>query len=111
MSPPMNGELKYGQPLVHQSAILRNGTQLTSECALSDPADVPSPIIDISKNLNALILQQMQATPDLVALEDKTATFTYAELDAKVSVLADRLRKQGVTRDSLVGVLLGRSAN
>jgi non-ribosomal peptide synthetase component F len=70
-----------------------------------------SPIINISKDLNALILQQMRATPDLVALEDEKVTFTYAELDQKVSVLAKRLCEQGVTRDSLVGVLLGRSAD
>lgn len=53
----------------------------------------------------------MQATPDLVALEDEHITLTYAELDEKVSILANHLGSLGVTRDSLVGVLLGRSAD
>ena len=70
-----------------------------------------TPLIDITKDLSALITQQIHATPDLVAVEDETTTLTYAELDIKVSALADRLRKHGVGRDSLVGVLMGRSAD
>lgn len=69
------------------------------------------PVIDIKKDLSALILQQMKATPDAVALEDETTTLTYAELNDRVTVLATRLRDHGVGRDSLVGVLLGRSAD
>jgi len=68
-------------------------------------------VIDISKDLSALIAQQMRATPDAVALEDDTTTWTYAELDIKVKSLANRLRDHGVGRDGLVGVLLGRSAD
>ncbi|KAG0653082.1 nonribosomal peptide synthetase [Hyphodiscus hymeniophilus] len=70
-----------------------------------------TPVIDIKKDLSALISQQMRATPNVVALEDENTTLTYSELDEKVAVLADRLRGHGVGRDNLVGVLLGRSAN
>lgn len=69
------------------------------------------PIIDIKKDLSALFTQQVHASPDAVALEDDTTTYTYAELDNEVTALAARLRRYGVSRDSLVGVLLPRSAH
>ncbi|KAH8668259.1 nonribosomal peptide synthetase 10 [Tricladium varicosporioides] len=62
-------------------------------------------------DLSALISQQMKVTPDAIALEDETTTLTYNELDQKVTLLANGLRDHGVSRDKLVGVLLGRSAN
>lgn len=70
-----------------------------------------SPVVDINKDLSALISQQMRDTPSAIALEDENSAYTYAELDEKVGVLAHRLRRYGVGRDSLVGVLLGRSAD
>ena len=69
------------------------------------------PVLDTSKDLSSLFLQQARATPEAVALEDGQSTFTYAELDRKTADLADRLRHHGVQRDSLVGVLLPRSAD
>ncbi|KAF4634176.1 hypothetical protein G7Y89_g3934 [Cudoniella acicularis] len=70
-----------------------------------------TPVIDIKKDLSALVAKQMRATPDAIALEDETTTLTYSELDERVTVLAKSLRDHGVSRDNLVGVLLGRSAN
>ncbi|UZJ53737.1 hypothetical protein CBS101457_003057 [Exobasidium rhododendri] len=69
------------------------------------------PDLDIKKNLSALFVQQVKETPDLVALEDEKVTYTYAELDKKVVQLAQELHTRGVKRDSLVGVLLPRSAD
>lgn len=68
-------------------------------------------IIDTNKDLWALFAQQARSTPDAVALEDQTKTLTYAELDRETKSLADRLRRYGVSRDSLVGILFGRSAD
>jgi amino acid adenylation domain-containing protein/thioester reductase-like protein len=68
------------------------------------------PLLDINKDLSALVSQQIRASPDAIALEDETTTLTYAELDKKIDALATRLRSHGVSRDSLVGVLMGRSA-
>ncbi|KND86975.1 Linear gramicidin synthase subunit D [Tolypocladium ophioglossoides CBS 100239] len=68
-------------------------------------------IIDITKDLAALFVQQAQATPDAIALEDEARTLTYAELDRETWSLADRLRQHGVGREDLVGVLMGRSAD
>lgn len=67
--------------------------------------------IDTNKDLSALFKQQVQATPDAVALEDDKNTYTYSELDHEVETLSHRLRGYGVGRDSLVGVLLPRSAH
>lgn len=69
------------------------------------------PILDTRKDLSALFKQQVEATPEHVALEDEHSTYTYAELDAKVEVLSRSLSARGVTRDTLVGVLLPRSAD
>ncbi|KAF2866651.1 tyrocidine synthetase 1 [Massariosphaeria phaeospora] len=69
------------------------------------------PIIDVTKDLAALFTQQAKATPDAVALEDDKHTYTYAQLHDKVAALADHLRGHGVGRDTLVGVLLPRSAD
>ena len=68
-------------------------------------------IIDITKDLAALFVQQAQATPNAVALEDEARTLTYAELDRETWALADRLRQHGVGPEDLVGVLMGRSAD
>ncbi|KAI1811046.1 enterobactin synthetase component F [Poronia punctata] len=68
-------------------------------------------IIDTTKDLSALFSSQVRATPDAVALEDGPISLTYAQLGAKVDVLANRLRHHGVGRDKLVGVLMGRSAD
>ena len=69
------------------------------------------PVLDTKKDLSALFSLQVQATPDAIALEDDKTTYTYAELDQKVEHLAHALRSHGVKRDSLVGVLLPRSAD
>ena len=68
-------------------------------------------ILDTSKDLSALFREQVAATPDALALEDQNATYTYAELEFKVTDLAKQLRHHGVKRDSAVGVLLPRSAD
>ncbi|PBP27661.1 tyrocidine synthetase 1 [Diplocarpon rosae] len=81
------------------------------ESPLQTKAAKTSPVIDTSKDLSALVSNQMRATPNVVALEDETSSYTYSELDLAVTDLANRLRDHGVGRDSLVGVLLGRSTN
>ncbi|KAI2718916.1 hypothetical protein CBS147311_1308 [Penicillium roqueforti] len=68
-------------------------------------------ILDITKDLPTLFKRQVQATPDAIALEDETTTYTYTQLDEEVEALASRLRTYGVSRDTLVGVLLPRSAH
>ncbi|KAK9419587.1 putative Carrier domain-containing protein [Seiridium unicorne] len=68
-------------------------------------------VIDTTKDLAALFVEQVHATPNAIALEDESRTLTYAELDRETASLAHKLRVHGVARDKLVGVLLGRSAD
>ncbi|PSS03633.1 hypothetical protein BD289DRAFT_358969 [Coniella lustricola] len=68
-------------------------------------------IIDVDRDLAAGFSRQAVATPDAIALEDKSNTYTYAELDLITADLAQSLRKHGVGRDDPVGVLMGRSAD
>ncbi|KAF2224817.1 nonribosomal peptide synthetase 10 [Elsinoe ampelina] len=68
-------------------------------------------IIDTRLDLSALFKKQVKETPDLVALEDENHTYTYTQLDDKVESLTRNIGRYGVERDSLVGVLLGRSAD
>ncbi|CAK7225884.1 putative NRPS-like protein biosynthetic cluster [Sporothrix curviconia] len=66
--------------------------------------------MDTDKDLVALFRQQVEASPDAVAVEDGTTTWTYAELDKATDHVADRLRTvYGVGRDVLVGVLMGHT--
>lgn len=90
----------------HESSSYANGDSPPLKTRKSQ-----QPVFDITKDLSALITQQMRKTPDAVALEDETTSLTYSELDLEVTDLANRLRDHGVGRDFLVGVLLGRSAN
>ncbi|GAM88109.1 hypothetical protein ANO11243_061400 [Dothideomycetidae sp. 11243] len=69
------------------------------------------PVIDTKKNLSELFDEQVERTPDALALEDESASYTYAQLHEKVDQLSKQLRSFGVKRDSLVGVLLPRSAD
>lgn len=69
------------------------------------------PVIDTNKDLAALFVQQAQATPDAIALEDDKRTLSYAELDGETWALGELLRHHGVGREHLVGVLMGRSAD
>ncbi|HEX6751659.1 MAG TPA: amino acid adenylation domain-containing protein [Longimicrobium sp.] len=50
-------------------------------------------------------------TPDAVAAEFGDSTLTYAELDARATRLAHRLRARGVGLESRVGVAMERSAD
>lgn len=108
------GKLNGGSPEIRAQLEVTAAAQFARKASSEDKVNRQlgkMPIIDITKDLSALISQQMLATPDTIALEDETTTWTYSELNHKVDVLTQRLRNHGVKRDSLVGVLLGRSAD
>ena len=58
-----------------------------------------------------LIAAQVARTPAAPAVAFEAVTLTYADLDARANRLAQRLRGMGVTRGSLVGLHLRRSAD
>ena len=104
---PANDDGRKQNQIAETGSSLPNGTEASHNTIRSKQM----PVIDITKDLSALVAQQMRSTPDAIALEDETTTLTYSELDQRVTALANHLRDHGVGRDNLVGVLLGRSAN
>ncbi|HKI05115.1 MAG TPA: amino acid adenylation domain-containing protein, partial [Thermoanaerobaculia bacterium] len=62
-------------------------------------------------SLRELFRSQVERAPEAEALDFFGERLTYAELDARANRLARHLRAEGVGRESLVGVLLDRSAD
>lgn len=57
----------------------------------------------------AAILRQARSRPDAIAYRSGGENLSYAELDSRSDGLAQRLRRRGITRESIVGVCLQRS--
>ncbi len=62
------------------------------------------------KCLHEIIEEQVGKTPDHVALVSGEASWTYAELNEQANQLAHYLRRRGVGPESLVGIMMERSA-
>ncbi|MCA1568068.1 MAG: amino acid adenylation domain-containing protein [Acidobacteria bacterium] len=71
----------------------------------SEPRDYPPP-----RCLHRLFEVQVERTPDAVAIVSGSETLTYRELNERANQLARHLRREGVGRESLVGVCVGRGA-
>ncbi len=56
-----------------------------------------------------LFLDQVRLRPDAVAVKDQFQHLTYAELDRHSNRIAHRLIREGIAREELVALLLGRS--
>ena len=68
------------------------------------------PVRDPETTLSGLFAAQVARTPDAVAVTCGDVRLTYAGLDAASSQLARLLISQGAGPESLVGVVMGRSA-
>ncbi|MFG2872564.1 amino acid adenylation domain-containing protein [Streptomyces sp. NPDC048338] len=90
-------------------------TDLTEPARLTDPTG-PEALTDPGgpDDLHALpclherVARWAARTPDAPALRFEGATWTYAELDGRANRLAAHLRRLGVARESVVGVLMER---
>ncbi|ALV34971.1 non-ribosomal peptide synthetase [Streptomyces sp. CdTB01] len=71
---------------------------------------VPGPVPERAPGVLETIERQARATPDADAVIHGDSRISFAELDARASALAARLREHGVAAESTVGVLLGRTA-
>ncbi|BAY73763.1 amino acid adenylation domain-containing protein [Nostoc linckia NIES-25] len=60
-------------------------------------------------SLNQLFEQQVELTPNSIALIHQSEQITYHQLNYKVNQLANYLQKQGVTKETLVAICLERS--
>ena len=63
----------------------------------------------VETSLQALIEKQVIATPDAEALICGEKRISYRDLNARANQLAHYLREQGVGRNSMVGICIGRS--
>jgi fengycin family lipopeptide synthetase D len=61
------------------------------------------------KTINQLFEEQVERTPDNIAVVFQQDKVTYRELNDRVNILAIRLRESGVKPDSIVGLMVDRS--
>jgi len=64
----------------------------------------------LDKTVTQLFEQQAATYPDHIAVTDGQVTYTYTQLNQRANQLAQYLKAQGVTRNTLVGVFMERSA-
>lgn len=62
------------------------------------------------KTIHQLIEEQVEKTPEQIALIANGERLTYRQLNGRANQLANELRRKGVTPDSIVGIMLNRSA-
>jgi amino acid adenylation domain-containing protein len=65
--------------------------------------------VDSRMTLHAAFARQVRETPDAIAITFEERRMTYAELDSRANQLARYLRRQGVSAEALVGVMMSRS--
>jgi amino acid adenylation domain-containing protein len=75
---------------------------------LAGPADDAAPLPE--RCLHELFADQVERTPEAVAVRDAAGDLTFRELDDRANRFAHRLRAHGVGPESLVGVCLPRGA-
>ena len=63
-----------------------------------------------ASTIHGLFEEQVDGTPDALALVAGTARLSYAALERRANRIANHLRKLGVGPDSVVGLCLGRSS-
>lgn len=61
------------------------------------------------KTIHQLFEEQVERTPDNIAIIDGEERLTYGQLNRKANQLAGTLRKNGVAADSIVGIMVERS--
>ena len=64
-----------------------------------------------SAPIHELFEQQAMLTPDAIAVSAPSSTISYGELAARANQLGRRLRENGVTTESAVGIVLPRDAD
>ncbi|SFB47264.1 non-ribosomal peptide synthetase, partial [Clostridium frigidicarnis] len=63
----------------------------------------------INKTIQELFEEQVQKTPNNIAITFKEEYLTYKELNEKANKLARILRNSGVNKESIIGIMLDRS--
>lgn len=66
-------------------------------------------IYNKNKTIIEYFEEQVEKTPNNIALVFENKTLTYKELNEKVNSFANYLRNNGITRNSIIGVMVSRS--
>ncbi len=102
------------------AGIAENPSQAISDLPLLEPAERQQQLVSFNATeqsfprelcIHHLFEQQVQRTPDAIAVTDGKTSLSYAELNRRSNQLARFLRKQGVQPETLVGICLGRSVH
>ncbi|BAB74348.1 non-ribosomal peptide synthetase [Anabaena sp. FACHB-709] len=99
------------------AAIVENPSRKISEIPILTPQEQHQILVEWNQTqvdypqkwLHQLFEEQVQRTPDSIAVCYQEQTLTYQELNSKVNQLAHHLQKLGVGCESLVGIYLERS--
>ena len=70
---------------------------------------IPKRTIPGEKTIHELFEEQVERTPDLIAIRYGEKYLTYRELNRKANQLAILLRAKGVKQDTIVGIVFERS--
>ncbi|UZW58371.1 non-ribosomal peptide synthetase [Lysobacter enzymogenes] len=128
----LSGHWEYDPARIDGATVARMGAHLATllECAMASPDTPVSRLPMLSPQelrqataqsngtaaawpevcLHELVQAQAARTPDAIALIDGARRISYRELNRSANRLARRLRARGVGPDSVVGVVLHRSA-
>lgn len=123
-------ELEYSTKLFHKDSIIRmlEGYQKIlhqitekQDIRLFEISIVPEKELQLYRSLNDtkviipkvtivdLIEQQVERTPDSIALEEKTRIITYRELNEGANQIARWLIEQGIAENETIGIMMERS--
>lgn len=91
-----------------QAAVVGAGAPTPIGGVSNSPADVAG-LADAETSVIASIREAAANAPSAAAVAFRAQTVTYAQLDARSTDLAAQLRSLGAKRDSVVGLLAGRS--
>src|SRR5215510_3207293 len=68
-----------------------------------------APVNDVEKRIHELFEEQVERSPEAIAVEDPEQSVSYGELNVRANRLAHHLRALGVGPDERVAILLERS--
>jgi tyrocidine synthetase III len=100
------------------SEILKNADKKISEIEIITPEEKqrilnefnnPEPQYEVERTLHGLFEEQVEKTPNHIALQGMTGNLTYSRLNEKADRLAVKLAVQGVGPGDIVGLKIERS--
>lgn len=105
-------ELKLGTTDFDRFVHVLKSVVQNVDVAIDDVALLPGPERDTAGKLTHQIFEeQVEKTPNRIAVSDRDTSLTYAELNAYANRLARTLQHRGVKSEQIVAVLMRRSPN